>query len=67
MITPKLHNEIKIYMLGIHESAELAESETASYVNKFNSLNKWDQMTIDYITTMDGVEKMIEKIDEFAA
>jgi hypothetical protein len=63
MMTAKLYNSIKFYMLSIHESDELAEAQTQEYVDKFNSLDKHDQMVVDQLVQLDGWEYVIDKID----
>ena len=50
-------------MLSIHESDELAEAQTQEYVDKFNSLDKHDQMVVDQLVQLDGWEYVIDKID----
>ena len=62
-MTAKLYNSIKFYMLSIHESDELAEAQTQEYVDKFNSLDKHDQMVVDQLVQLDGWEYVIDKID----
>ena len=63
MMTAKLYNSIKFYMLSIHESDELAEAQTQEYVDKFNSFDKHDQMVVDQLVQLDGWEYVIDKID----
>lgn len=63
MMTAKLHNGLKFYMLSIHESDELAEDQTQEYVDKFNSLDRYDQMEVDQIVQLDGWEYAVDKID----
>jgi len=50
-------------MINIHESFELAELKTEEYWNKFNELDKYDQMMIDYCYSMDGIETAMSNID----
>lgn len=65
-MTPKLFNSLLFYMRSIHESAELAESESINYKNKFEKLGKYDQMEIDMSIGLDGWERGITLIDKYA-
>ena len=62
-MTLKLQNDLKFYMLSIHESDELAEDQTQEYIDKFNSLDKYSQMLTDQIIQLDGWEVGLDKID----
>jgi hypothetical protein len=63
-MTTKFQNELKIHMLGIHESVELAESKAKEYEERFTKLDKYDTMMVDYIWSLDGFDKALKEIDK---
>jgi hypothetical protein len=65
MMTPKLRNSLLFHMTNIHESSELADDRTQEYEEKFNALDKWDQMEVDRTIQLDGWEYGISRIDRF--
>ena len=64
MMTTKLYNSLKFYMLSIHESDQLAEDQTQEYVDKFNSLDKYDQLEISFQFECGDIESALISIDE---
>ena len=65
-MTPQYLNELKIHMLYVNESPELADEKVQEYVDKFNSLDKYDHMEIYYSWEIDGFEKSLELINKYA-
>jgi len=53
-------------MLYVNESPELADQKTQEYIDKFDKLDKYDRMTVDYAWEIDGFEKSLELIDKYA-
>lgn len=60
MITPMMHNNLRFYTLRITESDTMAEKLALEFEEKFNALNKYDQMELDMKIKMDGWESAFE-------
>lgn len=61
-MTALMHNNLRFYTLRITESSEMAEKLALEFEEKFNDLDKYDQMVLDHIIKMDGWEAGFEKI-----
>jgi hypothetical protein len=65
-MTPQYLNELKIHMLYVNESPELADLKTQEYIDKFNKLDKYDIMEVYHNWGIDGFEKSLELVDKYA-
>ena len=64
-MTSQYLNDLKIHMIYMNESPEMADQKVQEYIDKFNSLNKYDHMEIYYSWEIDGFEKSLVLIDKF--
>ena len=53
-------------MLYMNESPEMADRLVDEYIQKFNSLDKYDHMEIYHTWDIDGIDKSLEIIDTYA-
>lgn len=63
-MSPKFKNELNFYTLEVNESAEAAEAMAEAFLEKFNSLGKYDQMDLSLVIQTDGFEQAFEIIDK---
>lgn len=66
-MTPQYLNQLKIHMLYVNESPELSDQKTQEYVDKFDKLDKYDQLSISLLIESSNVESAIELIDRLLA
>lgn len=50
----------------MNESPEMADRLVDEYIQKFNSLDKYDHMEIYHTWDIDGIDKSLEIIDTYA-
>lgn len=62
-MTPKFRNELKFYTEEVNESPEMALEMEERFIEKFNSLDKYDQLAISLTQQVDGFEKAFEEIE----
>lgn len=62
-MTPKFRNQLKFYTEEVNESPEMAEAMEERFIEKFNSLDKYDQMTVALTCQVDGFEKAFEELE----
>ena len=61
-MTALFHNNLRFYTLRITESEEMAEKLALEFEEKFNDLDKYDQMELDMKIQMDGWEAGFEHL-----
>jgi hypothetical protein len=64
-MTALMHNNLRFYTLRITESPEMAEKKALEFEEKFNALNKYDQLDLAFKIELDGWESAFESIDDF--
>lgn len=62
-MTPMMHNNLRFYTLRITESEEMAEKLALEFEDKFNDLDKYDQMELYFKIKMDGWEAGFEYLE----
>lgn len=62
-MTALMHNNLRFYTLRITESDEMAEKMALEFEEKFNKLDKYDQMELAFKIDMDGWEEAFKQID----
>ena len=63
MITASMRNGLRLFSFEMTESAEMASNLESQFENKFNSLDKYDQMLIAASIEIDGWKSAFEKVD----
>jgi hypothetical protein len=63
-MTPKYINDLRYYTMELNESPEMAESMAQSFIDKFNSLNKYEQLSMSLIIENDGFDEAFDMIDK---
>lgn len=62
-MTAMMHNNLRFYTLRMTESSEMAEQMALEFEEKFEALDKYDQMELASVIDMDGWEAAFEKLN----
>jgi len=63
MTPPQFINDLKFYTLEVNESEEMAEVMAENFLNKFNALSKYDQLSLSLVVQVEGFERAFEVIE----
>lgn len=63
-MTPKYRNALNVYTMEVNESPEAAEAMAQAFEDKFNSLSKYEQLSMSLIIENDGFEEAFDQIDK---
>lgn len=66
-MNPKILNSLKLYTQSVNESYELAEKKANEFIDKFNKLDKYDQLCISIMMETNEWTQAFEQIDELQA
>jgi len=62
LMTAKFHNNLRFYTLRLNESSEQAEVMALKFEEKFNDLDKYDQLDMSFQIEMDGWDTAFERL-----
>ncbi len=63
-MTPKYRNALNAYTMEVNESPEAAEAMAQAFEDKFNSLGKYEQLSMSLIIENDGFDEAFDMIDK---
>lgn len=62
-MTAQFKNDLNFYTLEVMDTEELAQAMAQRFIDKFNSLGKYDQMDLSLVIQTDGFERAFEVIE----
>lgn len=64
-MTPKFKNDLNFYTLEFAETPEMAQAMADRFIEKFNSLDKYDQLAVSPYLNCENFSKAFEILNIF--